>query len=435
MRITTLNETLGYYTPGFFELYIATVNPIDINKLTPRELCTFIHEYTHFLQDFTTIKGLENIFTIFEWLRLFVTETYKNRKIEIPTTFTHKVISAATEVKNKSWGTIPNNALSSIVNLSDICLHQSLPKTLIKDYPELSSFRVVKANAKLSNGISSDIEIGTLAVMESMSHLSEGLMKLPVTNSPDYPYNSIRLLADAICPSKQLNDEVLFALCDVALQCSVPGKAIYEMLSGIQSAKYSYPTDGYDVYNYFQDAFKPWSDTSASSIICIAKDHLRELVKGPIGERFQAWINNIFDFAIYMRQNNPSFFIDMFRTCNKYSDIVNKIGTPLMVNAIKNYSKIPVSFPLPFISDMDVEFFRAVSYVIDMYITGSKECPMQDWCNNSHINTDNNCITDPPARSDNAKYSHLCPVGALWRSWNLSRYRLNKECLYRKICK
>ena len=190
MNPITLNQTLRYYTPGFFKLYIASLDPIYLNTLTPQENTTFVHEYTHFLQDFTTITGLHNIFTIYEWLRLFVTETYKKRKVAIPANFRHEVIQANTELKNQAFGSQPDSDLEQILSLQNITLEQTMSAETVANHPELSSFRAVRAEAIRPNGTSKIIYIGTLAVMESMSHLAEGLMALPITHSPDYPYNT-----------------------------------------------------------------------------------------------------------------------------------------------------------------------------------------------------------------------------------------------------
>lgn len=435
MKPITLNHTLGYYTPGFFKLYIAKLERIDLRNLTPEETATFVHEYTHFLQDFTSTIGLHNIFTIYEWMRLFVTETYKNQEVSVPAPFRHEVIEANTILKSKAFGSKPHPSLDHISSLRNISLKQTIPDETIRNHPELSSFRTIKADAILPDGTTLPIEIGTLAAMEGMSHLAEGLMGLPVTNSPDYPYNTVRLLADVLCPNTNLSDEILFAICDVALQSSVPGKALYNILTNIQNGIIKTPRDGYDIYTVYADQFIPWSDRSVDSLTSHTKDHLINLVQPPMGEQYQAWIENIFNFATSQRQAKPSFLLDEFRNRTNYSNIVNTIGTPLMVNAVEDYRKIAVNFGRTFPLDKDVEFFPALNYILQLFLVGKRECPMQKLCQVSGIKTDNNCITNPPARSDISIYPGLCPVGALWKSWNLSSYQLNQQNLICTICK
>ena len=431
MKPRKLNQAAGYYTPGFFKLYIATLDQISLQDLKYEELVTFVHEYTHFLQDFTTLSGLENIYNIFEWLRLFVTDTTNERKIEIPVPFRHETIEAHTTIIEAAFGAPDDPSLEDISSLQNIRLDHGLPPEIITDHPETATFRTVKAEAVTPEG-TFDIEIGILGITESMSYLAEDLMGLPGIDSPDYPYNTARLMADAMCPHIDLSNEVLFALCDVALQCSAPGCAMYEMLYGIANGTYTVPANGYDVYTTFQGYFAPWFDTSADSIVNQAKNHLINLVNPPMGEQYQAWIENIFRFAVHHRQNNPCFLIDEFRRQRYYTDIVNAIGTPLMENAVDEFSKVPVRFNCQFPADMDVEFFPALSYIMDLFAVGKRECPMREWCESSQIETDTKCITNTPARSDISEYPGLCPVGAIWRSWNLSRYRLKTQILYRR---
>lgn len=428
------NQLLGYYMPAFFKLYIRTLDPIDLRKLTPAELCTFVHEYTHFIQDFTTIKGLQNIYNTFEQLSLFVNETYRTRKLRIPIQAYHPVLSLNQNISDRTWGSHIN--ISNIVSLSKIASKKvDLSQDVLNQHPELNSLRAVTATANLADGTQQQIEIGTLAVMESMAHLAEGLMGFTPTDSPDYPYNTVRLMANAICGALQLSDEILFAVCDVALQTSVPGSAVHEMLLRYANGTCPVPQNGYDVYATHAHQFATWSDQSAKSIVTLAKNHLLELIRPPMGERYQAWVNNLIDHAVMWRTSNPAFLLNCLRNHNIYAPIVNAIGTPLMVNAVEEYSKVPLylagSFPLT----RDVEFFTAVSYIMNLYVSGERKCPMQQWCSESGLNVDDNCTVNPLARANIADYPDLCPVGALWRSWNLSRYQLNQQMIFRPICK
>ncbi len=430
----TLNQTLGYYNPAFFKLYIRTLNQITLNNLSPSEMTTFIHEYTHFLQDFTTIKGLQNIYNTFEWLSLYVNDTYDTRKLKIPYHSTHPVLNINQEISNITWGRSVN--LHGINKLSNITITKvSISPDILSRYPQLSTFRTVIADAELNNGRTVTIEIGTLAVMESMAHLSESLMGLTPTASPHYPYHTVRLMADALCGALHLSDEILFAVCDIALQCTIPGVGVCEMLQGFTDGAYPVPNDGYDVYAVFGRAFDEWSNQDAKGIVNLAKKHLLELVHAPAGLRYQAWVENMIEKAVMWRTSHPSFLLDAFRWQDKYVPIVNLVGTPLMVNAVEDYSKVPANLPGVFPVAMDVEFYTSVSYIMNLYQLGDRKCPMQQWCINSGINVDINCTIDPPSRADISQYPSLCPVGVLWRGWNLSRWKLNLQYIFRPFCR
>lgn len=432
-----LNQTLGYYTPSFFKIYIRSIAPIELRNLNQEQLATFVHEYTHFIQDFTTIIGLQNIYNTFEWLRLYLTETYKSRKVNIPVTFKHEVLNINQVVYEKSWGTITlDNKLDRINVIKNIkCDTSNLDDAILSRFSILKSFSIVKATVITPSGQDYEIEIGTLAIMESMAHLAEGLMGLPTTNAPDYPYNTVKLMANTLCQKTKLNDEILYALCDVALQCSSPGVAMFEMLNGIANGFHSMPQDGYDVYRIFPEAFNEWNNVATDGFVNVAIEHLSSLIKGPMGKQYQAWISNMMSFAVSMRKNKPDYLISEIKQNRSYANIVNLVGTPLMVNAVEEYSKVPVAFPYSFPVKMDVEFFRAIEYIMGLFEMGKRECPLIEWCKKSNIKIDNNCIINPPQRSDPKEYSILCPVSGIWRHWNLSRYKLKRQCIFKPICK
>ena len=432
-----LNQTLGYYTPSFFKIYIRSIDPIELRELNQEQLATFVHEYTHFIQDFTTIIGLQNIYNTFERLRLYLTETYKSRKVNIPVIFKNEVLSINQVVYEKSWGTITSDNNLDRINVikNIICVTSNLGDAILSRFSILKSFRIVKATVITPSGQDCEIEIGTLAIMESMAYLAEGLMGLPMTAVPDYPYNTVKLMANTLCPKKKLNDEILYALCDVALQCSSPGVAMFEMLNGIASDFRPMPQDGYDVYRIFSKAFNEWNNAASDGFVNSAIECLSSLIKDPMGSRYQAWINNMMSFAVNMRRDRPDYLISEIKQNRSYVNIVNLVGTPLMVNAVEEYSKVPVAFPYNFPVEMDVEFFRAIEYIMGVFETGKRECPLIEWCKKSNIKIDNNCIINPPQRSNPKEYLELCPVSGIWRHWNLSRYKLKRQCIFKPICK
>ena len=55
----------GKYVPSFFMMKIDSEH--FGNDMTDKELSLFVHEYVHFLQSFTTIKGLEKLLQPFQF--------------------------------------------------------------------------------------------------------------------------------------------------------------------------------------------------------------------------------------------------------------------------------------------------------------------------------------------------------------------------------
>ena len=64
------NTTLGFYEPAVFHIHTIGNGKLDeMEKWSQLQKSTFLHEYIHFLQDITTIQGLNNIFIRGEYIR------------------------------------------------------------------------------------------------------------------------------------------------------------------------------------------------------------------------------------------------------------------------------------------------------------------------------------------------------------------------------
>lgn len=406
-----LNQTLGYYTPAFFKIQINTDEDIVPQNLSGQNLSTFIHEYTHFIQDFTTIKGLENIYLVYDILREYCHQIYDNNTnfITLPLNIQIPIHEYMMQIQNESWGT--RKVCDKINTIIKIDKEQvQFDPNAIKQEPGLANFTKIKLNVDSDKGNIS-LEFGTLAIMEGMSHLMETFLNPKyVTNAPDYPYNIAQKFAQHIYPT--ISDEMIFALCDIALQTSVPGFSFYYMLLDIKNDNIN---NADDIYEKFKDVFKTWT----KDIVNVAKEVLSTVIDGNFANQYKDWANNIFNTAINLRTNNPKFFLNIIRGSqfnqNKdFIDFVNKVGTPLMFNNYNKAFKIPINNT----QNWDVEFFTAISYIFYLLQGGPKECPLIEWCKQSNIQIDNNCYLNPPAHSSN--YRVLCPIGMIWKHQNLS---------------
>ncbi len=411
-----LNQRLGYYTPAFFKIQINTNQDIDPNNLSGQNLSTFIHEYTHFIQDFTTIKGLENIYLVYDILREYCHQIYDNNtnfitlplNIQIPN---HEYME---QIRNESWGT--NDKINQINNINSVkTTTVKFDQNAIAQKPDLANFTKIKLNVDSDKG-NIPLEFGTLAIMEGMSHLMETFLNPKyVTNAPDYPYNIAQKFAQHICPN--ITNEMIFALCDIALQTSVPGYSFYSMLLDIKNNKIN---NADDIYKKFNNVFKTWR----IGIVNYAKEVLSTVIDGNFAAQYKTWVENLFNYAINLRTNNPKFFLNIirggqFNQNNDFIYFVNKVGTPLMFNNYNKAFKIPITNT----QNWDVEFFTAISYIFNLLQGGPKECPLIEWCKQSNIKINDNCYLNPPAHSN---YREPCPIGTIWYHRNLSKWDLSK---------
>lgn len=424
-----LNQTLGYYTPAFFKIQINTNQDIDPNNLSKQDLSTFIHEYTHFIQDFTTIKGLENIYLVYDILREYCNQIYNNKTNHITLPLNIKIPNHRymKEIKNESWGT--RKVYDKINTIIKIDKEQvQFDPNAIKQEPGLANFTKIKLKVNTDTG-NDDLEFGTLAIMEGMSHLMETFLNPQyVTNAPDYPYNIAQKFAQHICPN--ITNEMIFALCDIALQTSIPGHSFYTMLLTINEQNIN---SADDIYDKFNEVFNIWENKQ--NIVYCAIQVLSTVINGDFATQYKAWANNIFNTAIKLRITNPKFLLDIikkgqFNQNNDFIDFVNKVGTPLMFNNYNKAFKIPINNT----QNWDVEFFTAISYIFNLLQGGPKECPLIEWCKQSNIQIDNICYLNPPAHSNDRK---LCPIGMIWYNWNLSNWDyqigLKKKCVLKRL--
>jgi hypothetical protein len=412
-----LNQELGFYEPAFFKIQINTDEDIVPQNLSGQNLSTFIHEYTHFIQDFTTIKGLENIYYIYDCLREYCHQIYDNNTnfITLPLNIQIENHVSMKKIKNESWGTgCSINKINKILNIYEE--HVQFDSNAIAQQSGLANFKKIKLNVDSDKGNIS-LEFGTLAIMEGMSHLMETFLNPKyVTNAPDYPYNIAQKFAQHICPN--ITNEMIFALCDIALQTSVPGYSFYSMLLDIQKDNIN---NADNIYEKFKDVFETWR----IGIVNYAKEVLSTVIDGNFAAQYKTWVENLFNYAINLRTNNPNFFLNIirggqFNQNNDFIDFVNKVGTPLMFNNYNKAFKIPITNT----QNWDVEFFTAISYIFNLLQGGPKECPLIEWCKQSNIKINDNCYLNPPAHSSN--YREPCPIGTIWYHRNLSKWDLSK---------
>lgn len=63
-------RTLGFYSPSLFHIHLDGIGRIkDMSSWEEEQKSTFLHEYVHFLQDVTTVQGLNNMYRLGEFVR------------------------------------------------------------------------------------------------------------------------------------------------------------------------------------------------------------------------------------------------------------------------------------------------------------------------------------------------------------------------------
>ncbi|MCM1441592.1 MAG: hypothetical protein NC131_20655, partial [Roseburia sp.] len=306
-----LKTLLGYYIPTFFEMQVdSTDDNMIISKMSDIDATILFHEYIHFLQDFTTYYGLNNLYVQSEYIHSVVNRIYKtNKQFAVPFEITdnNDNLLLNQQICNLTAGDTDE---SSIYTIDEIIENtdELIPNPYINNIQSV----VLNPNDNIRS-------FGALAIMESMSYIMERLCSpIGVQISPDYPYRAAELVAQHY--NKEFGDDLLkvLALCDISLLNSNPGVYFVDTAKKIGSGELVI-NNAEELYDWFykktcsvagsspqafEQVFKNLSNQvnqSLHSYICDVPQH----------ETFHEWINRLTDFAIDWRINDKYFLLKM----------------------------------------------------------------------------------------------------------------------------
>lgn len=414
---------LGHYVLSFFEMHVDTwKSDMTINKLPPRDMTVLFHEYIHFLQDFTTYYGLNQLYVQSEYLHSVVNRIYNIQSETFTVPF---------KIEDNDDNVLLNRQICKLTLGDTEELKQMDIVELIEDFDSLVDNSYMKVIPNVIINIKDEMLIfGAMAIMESMAYIMERLCSPnDYEESPDFPYKSAEKVASYYSPDFGSDPFMVLALCDMCLQSSNPGPCFVRTMKGIQTGciKFQRPEEIYDYfYNQkaqiaqnkrivnYMDSFNVLSGVVQKQM----KSYYKDL---PNVDLFYEWIDRLTDFAKWWRNDNRYFLLDMARQNNLASNscwgkAVHDVGTPLMSNNCQGqYYKIT---PDGMALGMDVEFFKAIYELKKLFDYGNTECSILEWCKDSKLaNCDDNCEKSPWLK---CKDKELCPYALTWRHWNLT---------------
>lgn len=422
------NKISGSYIISFFEMYINT-NSEDmvINELPIKDMTVLFHEYIHFLQDFTTYYGLNNIYCHSEYLHSVVNRIYKLNSDNFIVPFKIE------DNEDNEDNVLLNNQICKLTSGDDKTISQCIIKEIFEIEDELMKNIHIESISSITLYLDNEnlVSFGSIAIMESMAYILEQCCSPNgYISSPDFPYNAAAKVADYYVTDFSSNKLMLLALCDMSLQSFNPGACFVRVMKDIQSGslKFDNPEAIYDYFyrkkvvklnhfhgNTFIECFKSLAET----IRGLLKSYLKDM---PILKSFYDWIDKLIDFSIDWRENDRYFLLKMARhedlaTNNYWGQAVYDVGTPLMSNNSKGkYYKIP---PYTMTStDMNVEYFKAIHEIMKIFEHGATSCSMYEWCSKSPNSTPNDlCKISPWQKCNEEK---LCPLAFVWKHWKLT---------------
>ena len=418
-----MSEELGNYESSFFIMNVPTEADIDIRNMPDADFAVFFHEYIHFLQDITSFYGYNAIFSHGEYIRKVITDIYKGPK---QISFPFHLIDG----KDNVW----LNKRITTQSLGDKSEQEIffIKKAYIQYYKlnDVISLPELQVDVVTDRG-SDTITVGAYSIRENMAYLMERQCTTKYKTSKSFPYQIVELLADKICPGK-LNCLDLIALCDIALQCSVPGHGLYLFLKAIGKGDLvvNRPEDIYDFFFSKRTKFLGVDESVPQALITaayMAMDHLLSYVRvESLNDGFQQWILFTISAGVELRLLHPYFFLEMARGGRDKKNavlqiIANYIGSPQIINKLGKRFQLATNRPI-----CKFEYLEAVKEIEALFEYGVKQCSLRPWCEMSPDGApvDERCNQSPWERCND---NQLCPYGLLWRHWQLEDYEVSFE--------
>ena len=439
-----LHKDLGFYEPAFFMMHLDTIFPkglLPLQQMDEGQLSTFVHEYIHFLQDFTSYAGLNNAYVYTEYIKACL------KKIKSKPAGSFKI---PVELKANEW----NVELNQFVN----------QKCIGEEWIEIDNVfprRVAEKDVKLPyrsfiTGIKEYfietlqhelLPFNTVAIRENMAYIIERQITRVSKGAKDYPYLSAEMVLRLEYPELANDQLMILALCDVSMLFSNPGSVFVNIIRDMKRFQFL-PTQPEMVYEFAYNNLMCKQMTDATSVP-VAFARMAIFTGNCLQDYFYVnqypyYINtvrNFIGFGLDLRLNHRTFFVDLVRNGyardNKlFQQMLNRLGTPTIIDVNNNYCMMPAITG----ENRGVYMFAAIHELYKCLHDGHTLCEMIEWCEQNDNKTmsdferslqlkgmreftkvDERCYDCPWEKSDG--HSDLCPYAALWHAWNLDGYK------------
>lgn len=428
------NQVLGFYMPSMFHLHVHTTEDIGYwERWDDKTLCTFLHEYIHFLQDISTVSGLYNVYVLGECLAERVNMIYKMQdgSIKVP-------IQIAPGPNNVLNNIRVSNAVEGDYDLNGVDEDnlQVSGRATVNNKPWNLNGKVIPIHeVRVPYAGGGAFLLGNYHITESMAYLGEqivyGKMNGVVEPSPNYPYDVVRQLAHYYSHSLENNLPLLFCLCDLALTFSHSGYALTSffdlfvkkgcpndwrqfVLDLIQNTKGSTP-DGEVSY---------WDGLMAIKNMAIQELDLK--FNNDSYNDIRRWYYNIINRAVDMRKQYPLYIYDFLsggdlKHNRQFIQMLKGLGTPVLTNDYFQ-SWFTENVNGCALEKRRAEFLIAAGSIT--YALGDADfpCELRRICKAEHRCMDKDCVRAPWKHARKVK---PCPYGHLWYGWGLKKKELH----------
>lgn len=420
----------GSYLTSFLRIYINTdqdLGQLNADNLGDHEKGIFAHEYTHFLQNITSSFGQMHVWATYDLLRQYVAHIQKNGEEDLKLPLSGAIADNQRRlilVRRKMQGD------DSIKQLMEESCTKVIGHQFVKDeiftqiYPDRNILKHLELDLRDNKGIKMKYLFGETAVSETMAYLME-LKHYKGPKAPEYPYRACQHLGEYMGTKLLLNDELLFALCDVSLLSGFPGTMFFSIMEDLiqknekpNSAEAMFDYGVRYMYGNGIQVFEQYEKNMRGAVHMMS-----QLLPHPKMKPTVEWISYLLQYGYKTRTETPHLMINLYKEPKLFhgywENIMMQFGNPsLHNNSNTRYFKAP--FDLLEIKDIiDPIYLIAVQEVMSRLIQkNNKQCRLYKYCANSEngLKVDDRCKNTPWER---AKDEEKCAFGALWFLYGL----------------
>lgn len=418
------DTVLGFYIPSFFKLEVkSNIRDFNFKSWPANTQSVFFHEYIHFLQDITTIFGLNNIYAIGDYILYTGNEILKKPQgsFQTPIPFTG-VFYQSSYLSRLSWGTMPKDTNSLIASAKPV--HTTIFDRVLNrniDYYEIQNLNGEK------------FRLGAVHIMESMAYLGQQIaFGAGQYSSPNTPYNIVEQIAKTFSP-EIANDKVfLFGACDYALAYSIPAKALINAFdyTTIHIAKFR--SNPQDILNDLIQAPMSFNNDVVSfndaidEIASAATKALDGRYKGFENYNIRTWYRTVIKRAVAQKKKEPFLLTKIVMggmpSQNDYfRQIFESIGTPLVANSEHEIiHKCPKKISVRKRELLSLWAYQDYFEIVNLGLTKYLGCTLKEYCQEMCLIHTNEKCKEPWTK---ARKFFPCPFGRLWYNNGLKRYR------------
>lgn len=422
------SEERGYYTLGFLNIKIHTKEDLrNLNQLISKQslvFSTFLHEYIHFLQNFTTTSGLYSSQFYIQFLKYTISKIKANEDdiINLPLTidndYNRESLNKLNSIYLGQSGFIRNRVKYDYYRFEEIVIED------ISDNENIKAKKYFIEFTDFETRRNSTYHFGIIALKEYVAHKIQN--SFHSIEHPDIPYLIAEIIIDKELPELKDNDNLKILLCDASLMNLHPAEFFFDTIERLK--KNSYPKNPEKFYNYiFKDLSYVGKLGNFKNQIQLF-NYVYQQIYNDYNDAFKSknfkneltWFLHILKNAKELRLKNPTFILNLINSKGKFTiefkRIIKNLGTPFFVNDLNDGGFIPPR-KLKSIPNQTYILLAASELLFNAY--SKNGCGMYGFCSKNFVDknpTNKLCLSNP---FEKINEEEACPFVQLCKTWDI----------------